>query len=515
MILKNALLFTSAFVFCIVSCSCASQPKEDSNDMFTGTESEIIWENEESIQLQSFPSYDVVKEQYDDKTVLVWTIEETGYERNYPFRTKEINEYLDEMGYDFVVCFYPIKALQTNQKNDFYTDYVSDMVQNGEQVDIIYSSFTYIEEAGSNAYHKYIYNGLFESLDNYFETELGKKLYEIMPQNHWEGMRVNGHIYGVDGGMHTLSDDYGYYVNAELAQKYKYDILLSIEEQLDILKQVKESENCDVFAMYPNFSTVSYFADIQEIIGSVYFDEESMTAKCVLDNKIYLNRLKLFNKLNKYELLADMGTSTSKSFFIMQSNQSGGSTIYNSDGTVDVNYLGNIISAIPVFNENTSVRSSYMATGICSSSNNKDKAFELLALTQTDPYLNNLLTYGIEGTDYGVSDGYVDNIINPVSLDRFANKMICYPRDKSSITSSQYLSIYEKSNVSSSIDFAFDGRDCINESYATSSQMMSADFIDNDDFEEAINQVYSNLNLFGLDKLLQECNRQYEEYRQS
>ena len=497
---------------CFSLCSCTNNMSAQNSSSSTSNTIDITIEETEKTGYQNFPSYEEIKAKYSDKTVLVWVIEETGYERNYPFRTNEINEYLDENGYDFAVCFHPIRALQTEERNDFYTEYVEKMAINGENVDIIYSSFTYIEEAGSNAYHKYVYNGLFEPLDDYFKTEVGQTLYNLMPDKHWEALKVNGKIYGVDGAMHTLSDDYGYFVNKELADKYGFDISLPIYEQQDILASIKENESCDVFAMYPNFSEASFFSDVQTITSAVYFDDEIRCARCVLDNETYIDKLRLFHALNKDGLLVDMGRSTANSFFIMQSNQSGGSMVYNSAEAVDVTYNGNIITAYPVFTENTSVRASYMATGICSYSKNKDKAFELLALTQTDPTLNNLLTYGLEGVDYNVNEGYADNVINPISIDRFANKMLCYQSEKVTLTSEQYEDIYENACITDDIDFAFDGRDYIEESCSTSTVMMTFPYINNDDFDEAINDLYSELNTAGLDKLLVECNKQYEEY---
>lgn len=512
-IMKKTVFSFVAFLLCFSLCSCMDKISESTQSETSSTTAiGIIMESTEQSEYQSFPSYDEIKAQYSDKTVLVWVIEETGYERNYPFRTNEINEYLDENGYDFAVCFYPIKAMKTDEKNDFYTKYVEEMAVNGENVDIIYSSFTYIEEAGNNAYHKYVYNGLFEPLDEYFNTDVGQTLYNIMPDKHWEALRVNGNIYGVDGAMHTLSDDYGYFVNKELADKYGYDISLSIYEQLDILKAVKENENCDVFAMYPNYYESSFFADIQTITSAVYFDDETRSAKCVLDNECYIDKLRLFHTLNKDEMLVDRGRNMTNSFFIMQSNQSGGSTVYNSAEVVDVAYNGNTITAYPVFTENTSVRASYMATGICSYSKNKEKAFELLALTQIDPKLNNLLTYGLEGVDYTVNNGCVDNIINPISIDRFANKMLCYPSEKVKLTSQQYDDIYESAGITDDIDFAFDGRGFVDESCATSKMMISFSFIGDNDFDESINSLYSALKTVGLDKLIEECNRQYKEY---
>ncbi len=461
----------------------------------------------------NFPSLEEVQSEYPDKTVLVWVIEETGYERNYPFRTREINEYLDSQGHDFAVCFYPICALQKEEQTDFYTTYVDEMVKEGKQVDIIYSSFTYIEEAGNNAYHKYIYNSLFEPLDKYFDTETGRKLYEIMPEKHWEGLRVNGSIYGIDGTMTTLSDDYGYYVNAELADKYGFDITKPIDEQLDILKKIKsEEKNCDIFAVYGyKFGRASCLSDIKEVTQAVYWDEDSHTAKCVLDNPSYIERLGFLDRLNKAELLTNISTRHSNSFFILQDNKSGGNTVYNNSELTEINYFDKKINAYPVFKEPTSVRNGYMATGICTASKYKEKAFELLALTQTDHYFNNLLTFGLEGTDYNLSDNRVDTVVNLVSLDRFPNKMICNGYE-GSISSDKYKEIYDNAVVHSDIDFAFDGRDLINETYATSLVMMNYSLPSADkSLEKSIAELRSSLDEAGLQKIIDECNRQYNE----
>ncbi len=234
---------------------------------------------------------------------------------------------------------------------------------------------------------------------------------------------------------------------------------MSIEEQLDILQTVNENENCDVFAMYNNLNIQSFYSDVQDITSAVFWDENEQCAKSVLENNDYLERINLFVTLKNNKLVTDIGAAHTNNFFILQSNYAGGKVIYKDGKPCDINYWDNIISAYPVFNENTSVRASYMATGICSSSQYKDEAFELLALSQTDPYLNNLMSFGIEGTDYNLVDGKVDVVRNRISLDRFINKMICHPyEDEQLDMAAAYTEVFEKANVPSYIDFAFDGK---------------------------------------------------------
>ncbi|MDE6724051.1 MAG: hypothetical protein K2J79_00445 [Ruminiclostridium sp.] len=516
-------LFCVFIVFFTISLSaCSLQTEELGQEKKTDVEQNTAVSNSTATDTEpvsqfplrdiNFPSLEEVQEKYPDKTVLVWVIQETGYERNYPFRTKEVNEYLDSQGNDFAVCFYPIEALVTDKQNDFYTDYVKDMVKRGEQADIIYSSYTYIEEGGSNAYYKDVYNGLFEPLDKYFDTDIGQRLYDLMPEKHWDGLRVGGSIYGIDGTMLTLSDDYGYYVNAELADKYGFDTAKSVEEQLDILKRVKKEENCDVFAMSGDkIGTASCFADIKEITGAVYWNDETHTAECVLDNAQYVDRLKFLYEVKKEGLFTNINNKNLKIFFIFQDNKAGVSTVYNSEQITEIDYFDNKIQAYPVFKEPTSVRSSYMATGICTASKNKEKAFELLALTQTDPYLNNLLTFGLEGTDYTLVEDKVDTIVNYISIVRFPNKMICNQYDNS-FSAEDYIKIYDNAAVHSDTDFAFDARGLINETFDTSLIMMNFSLPDSDkSFEEVISDLRSSLEEAGLQKIIDECNRQYNE----
>ncbi|MDE6596187.1 MAG: hypothetical protein K2K44_09270 [Oscillospiraceae bacterium] len=173
-----------------------------------------------------------------------------------------------------------------------------------------------------------------------------------------------------------------------------------------------------------------------------------------------------------------------------------------------------LIPAYPVFNENTKVRPSYMATGICSSSQHKDKAFELLAISQTDPYLNNLMSFGIEGADYNLVDGKIDTVKNRISLDRFINKMICYPFDEEPLDmASSYTRVFENANVPSDIDFAFDGRGTEKETADTFAALADNTFLYGSSFDESVSELREKLEKSGIQTIIDECNKQYEEYK--
>lgn len=501
--------FLCLFTLSALLCGCQAQgdsTTSESAETTSVTETTTVSsaENTPSQKELNFPSYEEIQSEYPDKNVLVWVIEETLYERNYPFRTAEVNDYLDEKGYDFAVCFVPIRV-----EEQTYTAQVTDMVNSGEQVDIIYASFTTSGEAGSNSYHKYIYNGLFSPLDAFFDTAEGKTLYELMPEKHWEALRVNGQIYGVDGSMQTLSLDYGYYVNAELAEKYGYDIHLPLEEQIEILEQVKSTEKkCDVFAAWENYTSFAYYANIQSITSAVYWDDTEHRAKSALDNVQYADRLRLFYTLKQKGLLVN--PEMQESFFILQTNFCpGAGLVWNADETISVPYGENTVEAYPIFPKDTAVRQAYCATGISTASQHPDMAFRLLALTQTDAYLNNLLTYGAQGEDYELADGIVSEVQNCVSLDRFANYMICHPYQSNGFCAEDYRTIFAAASVSEDIGFAFDGREMISQTQAID-EVLSAFMLSTDQsFDDMLNTLKTELEQAGIQEVMDECNRQY------
>ena len=513
------------------SSSLTEAPSETTSSSTEEHKSEVIEAPTDYFD-ENFPSYDDIQAQYPDKTVLVWAFEGTMWEQLTPFRSKEINEYLDSLGCDFAVCFKPVWGSATNDQNTYYNYCIEEMIADGEQLDLVNVLMKSAEEGIPNAYHHAVQRGLFAPLDEYFDTEAGRALYDVMPANHWETLRVNGSIYGVEGNMDSTGLDYGYYVNKELADKYGYDLSKPAQEQLDIIREVNEKE-------YVNYSAfvfdkghledpIAYFTSSMAITPAVYWDDEQHTARCALDNPEYLEKLSFFDMLSKEGLLSYAVGGSSRLWFIAQTNLTGGYAAYHdSTEPIELYYqtfdnLGkdNIVEVYPVFSEPRAVQASYCATGICSASQNKDKAFELLALAQTDPYLNNLMVYGIEGTDYNLTEeGKSADLLNAFSYYRYANLMICiksdYPYRRSpDVTAEEYKALYENAVVSEDIDFAFDGRGLEKEIYATNLIMGSFSLPGSSgSLEEALAELRERLENSGLQKIIDECNQQYEEYK--
>ena len=461
---------------------------------------------------ENFPSYDEVQAEYPGKTVLVWAIEASMYEYGAPFRTREVNEYLDKQGCEYAVCFKPVD-FEFNGDNYPYPCLASfTELINSEQVDLL---------SPTGGYDEYVFNGLYECLDEYLETDSGQKLYGAFPEKLWESLKINGNIYGISGA-NSLNPDWGYFVNAELAEKYNYDVTKPITEQLDILKAVKANETgLDVFAVYS--SSISSYAgntNVKYMSSGVYWNSETHTAECALDDPVYMDRLRFYDTVKKTKsdnksVFKDISFNWSKNFFIKIDSSAGGSVGYDGVKTVEVNYLENPVTAIPVFGERPMVRHTYSATGIYSKSAHKDKAFELLAEVFSDPVLNNLLVYGIEGEDYVLEDGTVNEMQNPGNILRFANPMICHRSERLPFTSETFAKIYENAEVQEEIDFVLDTRSIsaeLNAGLAASDKLiLSAER----SLDDVLAEYREGLYAAGLQTIIDECNRQYEEYKKA
>lgn len=465
---------------------------------------------------ENFPSYEEVQEKYPDKTVLVWVIDETGYEHHAPFHTDKVNEYLDEQGCEFAVCFKPVDYEFTGERypRPMRTE-IEKLLDNGERIDII----------SPMNHDDFVFNDLYEPLDEYMETDIGRELYRAFPEKLWESLRINGRIYGLNGDMElALSPDCGYYVNASLAEKYGYDITKPVLEQLDILKSVRENEkDVDVFSTYLNIDSIVYFVNVKMLSSAVYWNGDTHSAELSIDNPQYIEGLQLYDTLKSEGLLKITNTSSSESFFIRADSVFGAGIGYADMKPVEVDYFGNTVTAIPVFTTKTAVRSTAWATGIYSKSEHKEKAFELLAKVFTDPVLNNLLVYGIEGENYTLENGVVKELansntdaynINPFNTYRFANQMICHRSADNLFTPEQYIKIFENADVYGDSDFVLDPKNIISELNA---EYIAANkiFLPNDDqsLDDVLSEYREGLYAAGAQKIIDECNRQYEVYK--
>lgn len=247
-------------------------------------------------------------------------------------------------------------------------------------------------------YESNIAKGAFLPLDDYLgDTPELKALFE---DGVWDATRVNGDIYGVPM-LQVLYDQPGLWMIKSIVDKYSLDVenIKSNDDLAEIFQVVKENEP-EVIPIRSD--ATGYFSPYRTEVGSTGFliDEdgkvlslkpEAMEEK--RDSKEWY--AKGFYPADVTTMTDEQSLIAAQKLFSRYSRQLPGVSgkFKNSNGYDVVNVALNdgVISR-------KSVQSTM--TVISATSKNPEKAMALLELMQTDKYLFNLMSYGIEGEDW-------------------------------------------------------------------------------------------------------------------
>lgn len=468
-------------------------------------------------------SYEEIQEQYPDKTIL--TI--VGIAPS-DFITDEINSYLIHNGTDYVVFF---QSLTEEQK--LISSHANDRLSSEERKKIICELLNNVDIMliDRNNYFELARKGYFEPWNSFLSTEKGMKLYNSLPQNNWKSCDVNGEIYGINGRADFVFGPPSYIVNKDIMRKYNLsvkDLNKPIYELENILKMVaegeKENSNFRVIALDKcvafNLSGIS-LGYLDSISVSLY-NNTMKNAESVLDDEEYLRWLKALWQYANKGFVGSLSNLLDDFFITIKVNTS----------------LPYLIPIIPLYNKDKELANSNDVIEIilndyydsCLSWNNysmyanvisktsihKDESFDFLMRVYTDPYLTNLLTYGIENRTYIMQDGKI--YWPDMYYIGYGNAYISYPR---SYEYSNKKELYWKLNEELSFtyyDFIFDTSNVTNEIEKTDIIMNKVSNIltgEIKDFDGFIADIRKQLNENGLNKLLNEVNRQRNEWLNS
>lgn len=482
-----------------------------------------------------YESPEDMQAKYPGKKVLVWASGDFLAGSSAIIPIDEINSYLDSLGKDYVICYSPMSMfyIQFPGNNTIQNNtemMLMDKLASGEQVDIITTGLlTYLEyenRTAAGVYEHLIQNNILEPLDSYFDrNETAKEFYDSLPEKFWNSFRRNGSIYQIGSGYQNFSpwgvgrirditDEYA--VSEELMNKYGWDIEKPIEDQIDIIVEIIKKETS--FSGVANF-TIDYNYRFDGVSCVAYDGEEDKAIRLTESEEFiefinWLYTLKgagvLYNgeRPNSFINLSLLDTFASKEYE---------RAIFNTDGTE-----AGIKAYISVTSdEGYIINESGSGAGIYTGSNYKEEAFDFIILALTDPTLNDLISFGVEGVNYSTEDGKI--IIGDNALSRskcgFLNPLVCSPftNGNSIDTPDNVNEVYREMILSAEEDetasILFDFSN-IGETYADVTVALNEfNIIGYDSADEALAELDKVLTEAGIDMLIDEVNAQYQSLR--
>ncbi|MCD7785361.1 MAG: ABC transporter substrate-binding protein [Oscillospiraceae bacterium] len=521
-----SLIIAASLAFSL--CSCGSETLQEgetttvatiasTTEQTTGETSEI--DNDaiySAFTLYSYKTAEEIQAEYPDKTVLVWVGFALTADSSLEIEISidEINEYLDSIGKEYVLCYYPLNMTAATVKYDngdydSMLDCFTDYLESGGQADILTVMVTSFDEPIITAYYYNALNGIYEPLESYFESsEEATEYYNSLPEEYWESFKVNGTIYGFGGfSLGVRRNDTNYYlINTELADKYGWDYDKSLFEQLDLIETIMTEENCR--GVKVNYSSLYKEFVFAGIIGTSYDDGIVNLA----DGDSFSKSLELWYKLKDSGLifddaenytgmyLASYGISTSTYSLNLGKSFTGEQTQFE---TGDDTY-----SDFTTVADNTSftyTSSSAGGVSIYSSSEHRTEAFDFILQSQTDSTLNNLLSFGnSEDAPYLINYRFA----NPLITDSYGDM----PEDMNELFA-EILENAQPADASEAVGFAFDVRGYEELYSSVQETVQNHSYLYYSSVEADLAALQSELKEAWIDELLEEINRQYAEWR--
>jgi hypothetical protein len=317
-----------------------------------------------------------------------------------------------------------------------------------------------------------------------------------------------------------------YVVNKEIMQKYgitEDDLNKPIYELEEILLKVAEGEkdnkNFRVISVvnYYNYSPgiSSFYLALSKAVFLPFDPYEE--AGLAIDDPEYLKILKCLNKYAGMGLVGEYITRLPEFFIhlkfysVMPHANPWYGSFFNEEG--EFASEEDVIEIVLNDYYGRYIEKNKSANFISNHSKNKAYAFDFLNREYTNPYITNLLLYGIENKNYIFVDGKISKNLRYTYdwTQRISNTYLSYPMcyefpDKNKI----YWDIQENTPYTY-YDFEFDATEVIEELQATNEIMEKLDkLIHNsvEDFDAYVEDIRRQLYDSGVQKLLDEVNSQ-------
>lgn len=390
----------------------------------------------------------------------------------------------------------------------------------GEPYDIAWAS------NWSNNYVENVNKGAYLALDDYFPAF--PKLKQSMPEKVWNGVKVNGKIYGVFN-YQILSLPAGFMFKKELIDKYKIDLnqIRRMSDLTPVFELIKQKEPGVVPLKYgvPNVGQVEAMGHLSNVekfiidtktwkVGDYLWASDSMMPHYKLMREWYSKGFFPSNVATAAE--GDPALAKAGKLFSEYANYKPG---VEAELAAKLGYE----VAVKQFNEPPMVATLYSTlNAISRTSKNPERALMLLELMNTDKDLYNLMTFGIEGQDYRkTGSNRIEKIAETYQFDawQLGNQFNAYllagqPDD----AWEQTKKMNEGVTVDPIADFSFNRTPVQNELVQISAIFKEFNVILKnglDDPDAAVKRFRDKLKQAGEEKVKAEIQKQLDEWRKT
>ena len=408
-----------------------------------------------------------------------------------------------------------------------YTTKMQTMHAAGEPFDLAFTApwaNNFIPTASKGAY--YPLNDLLK--------EYGKDILAKLPAEYWKAATINGKISAIIN-LQIMSNQRGIAVIKKYADKYNFDPtnMTSNDKIFDFFKKIKENEP-DVIpyfgypeGIYPDLNDQkpkywdAILGENSDYIG-VRMNDKSRTVINTIKTDEYRRNIQSNRDMLKANYLpSDFATlnldeevkGRDYAAFVMSRIKPG----VEGENLVRYGKDTVVFGLFKPYVSTDSVQSTMTAIGI--NSKHPEKAMELYNLVYSDPYLYNLLVFGVEGVNYTLDEnGYV--IQNPekaygLNAWEFGNQFNAYllPGQDSDVWD-QTIALDASAELSPILGFVFDPAPVRNEIAACSAifEEYKTTVLYAEDLDKILDEYNNALVNSGIDKIIAEAQKQIDTW---
>ncbi|GMQ61860.1 ABC transporter substrate-binding protein [Vallitalea maricola] len=278
-------------------------------------------------------------------------------------------------------------------------------IASGENFDIMFSC------SWANDFASNVSKGALLPLDDLI-NEYGTGIRDNLHPLFLEGATIDGKIYGLPTNK-ELGWQAMWIINKDLADKYDIDTskITTLESLEPYLQIIKDNEP-DVIPLTLDKQSAPYIPNIDDFLGAnlpfgIKFDDDSK----IVNTYETEEAMEIFKTIHRYYekgfIHPDAAINTvgdynkSGNYFIAKAHYQPYAELIWHDGDFSMSEIA-IMPVHEPYANNSSTRGAMQ--GISVTSEYPEKAMEFLNLLYTDEYVVNLIDYGIEGTHYNKVD---------------------------------------------------------------------------------------------------------------